>query len=61
MIYPQSVSYAIEALSYLARFSPKTFYKVKDIAKELDIKDGTVRSRIARGREILKAFMEGGT
>ena len=51
MIYPQSVSYAIEALSYLARFSPKTFYKVKDIAKELDIPEhflGKILTQLVR-------------
>ncbi len=37
MIYPQSVSYAIESLSFLAGLKPNTFVKVRSIANELSI------------------------
>ena len=37
MIYPQSVIYALEALCYLARLSPNTVVKVKDISTQTDI------------------------
>ncbi|MCP4634689.1 MAG: Rrf2 family transcriptional regulator [candidate division Zixibacteria bacterium] len=37
VLFPQSVTYAVESLGYLASFEPKTFIKVKNIAKDLKI------------------------
>ncbi|MCP4580500.1 MAG: Rrf2 family transcriptional regulator [candidate division Zixibacteria bacterium] len=37
MLYPRSVTYAIDSLSFLAGYEPNTFIKVKTIASELGI------------------------
>jgi len=58
MIYPQTVSYAIEALSYLARFSPGTYYKVKDIAMELEIPEhflGKILSQLVKKKLLISS------
>ncbi len=58
MIYPQTVSYAIEALSYLARLSPGTFYKVKDIAMELEIPEhflGKILSQLVKKKLLISS------
>ncbi len=37
MIYPQSITYALESLRYLASLPKGTVVKAKDVARELDI------------------------
>jgi len=58
LIYPQTVSYAIEALAYLAQFSPKQFHKVKDIADQLDIPEhflGKVLSQLVKKKLLISS------
>lgn len=58
MIYPQTVSYALEALCHLARLSPNTNVKVREIAAELDIPEhflGKVLTQLVRKKLIVSS------
>ena len=51
MIYPQSVTYALEALCRLARTAPGTYLKAREISSELSIPEhflGKVLTQLVR-------------
>ncbi len=58
MIYPQTVTYALEALCHLARLTPDTYVKVKDISSELGIPPhflGKILTQLVRKKLILSS------
>ncbi|MCP4704448.1 MAG: Rrf2 family transcriptional regulator [candidate division Zixibacteria bacterium] len=58
MIYPQTVSYAIEALGYMASLELGTFHKVKEIAAELNIPEhflGKILSQLVRKKLLISS------
>ncbi len=51
MIYPQSVTYALEGLCQLARTAPETYMKTREISKDLNIPEhflGKVLTQLVR-------------
>jgi Rrf2 family protein len=51
MVFPQSVTYALDALCYLVRSEPDTYVKVKVIAEDLNIPEhflGKVLTQLVR-------------
>jgi Rrf2 family protein len=58
MIFPQTVTYALEALCYLAHSAPGTFIKVKEISSKLDIPEhflGKVLTQLVRKKLIVSS------
>lgn len=56
MLYPQTVSYAIKALSHLAGFPQNSYTKVKDIAADLDMPEhflGKILSQLVKKKLLI--------